>query len=123
MTGRWRRRKYLHGDEADEVHQELQHAPRAPACTHELGVAQRSALDDPIRSSQVLIDEEREAGEALSDADVGRRGWPAVTPTYRGKSRWVTRDSTISPVAVAPFGPARLYVVVPSEKPEIQADA
>lgn len=112
-----RRRLALNRYETDEVHQELCDSPHTPACTDQLGVAERSTLDDPIRAGQVSVYEERRAGEALGDAHVRRPRRPAVPPSYRGKSRCVIRGSTSSPVAVAPFGPARLYVVVPSLKP------
>lgn len=80
----------------------------------ELGyLCDRLADDGPAATVRLLPP--HRAGEGAEPADValGSRQTPAER-SYRGKSRWVTYCSTSTPVAAAPFGPARWYVVAPS---------
>jgi len=62
-------------------------------------------------------------GKRLRLTDPSGRRTRALAESYRGKSRCVTSGSAREPVAVAPFGPARTQVIVPSEKPVIHAVA
>jgi hypothetical protein len=68
-------------------------------------------------------------GEPLDRREVVLLAYPSVgqtrtrAETYRGKSRCEINGRHWCPVAFAPFGPDRTYVLVPSEKPLIQLPA
>lgn len=68
------------------------------------------------RRADVAATEPLDRVERVVPANPSLNGW---TLGYRRKSRVVKKGSTRCPVAVAPFGPARLYVVAPSLNPVI----
>src|SRR3954468_15439852 len=63
-------------------------------------------------------------GEPLEGRDRITRADPSVSPPgppaerYFRKSRWVTYCSTVAACAIAPFGPARTIVWLPTVQPE-----
>lgn len=80
---------------------------------HDVSVGDVSRADKGDGSRRV-----REEACAGIDATDRPASWAVC---QRGKSRCVKTGSQNSPVAVAPFGPARTAVMEPSENPLIQA--
>lgn len=91
----------------------------------EVGMSLEGAHDSRDRETEVNRREEVKLGAdgVVADPGVRRFGGASYTEVEYGKSRCVTYSSTIAPVAACPLGPARVYVFVPSEKPEIQSPA